>query len=73
MEFQQEKNRELTEKLYNLSKDWDALQQQYLLIQSTNEENKQTLLNNLVQEKKYRFIAEEECRVKTKVRVFYVH
>lgn len=67
VQFQEEKNRELTDRLNSLTNDFTTLRQQYIFLQNSTEENKNSILHNLAQEKKYRNIAEEECKVKTKV------
>lgn len=66
LEFQQEKVKELTEKNAKLLSDMQSLQMQHQVIQQGLSQLNQSLEQNLLNEKRYRSIAEEDCVQKTK-------
>lgn len=67
MEFHQAKNDELAQKNNQLTKDMQSLQMQHRIIQNGLHQSLQNLEQNILNEKKFRTIAEEDCSQKTKV------
>lgn len=67
LEFHQAKNNELTQKNNQLTKDIQSLQMQHFVIQNGLHQSLQNLEQNILNEKKFRITAEEECLQKTKV------
>jgi myosin heavy subunit len=65
IEFQQNRNVELSEKVKKCTQEISFLQQQIVLTQTSSQQSTQILQENLMTEKKIRTIAEEECRVKS--------
>ncbi|RZC38354.1 golgin-84, partial [Asbolus verrucosus] len=65
IEFQQNKNIQLLDKLKKLTQENSFLQQQIVLTQNASQQSSQSLQENLISEKKFRMIAEEECRIKS--------
>lgn len=72
LQFQQDKNRELEEKLNDANIEINLIKQEVLLLQASLNEKSQTFHNQLSNEKKYRIVAEEECKIKMKVMYLYV-
>ncbi|KAF5300381.1 hypothetical protein FQR65_LT01002 [Abscondita terminalis] len=66
LKFQEEKNRELVEKLQKTTNDLSAIQQHFIFAQKDNETSKQALQDSLICEKRIRSATEEECRLKAK-------
>jgi hypothetical protein len=65
IEFQQNRNVELSEKVKKCTQEISFLQQQIVLTQTSSQQSTQILQENLMTEKKIRTIAEEECRAKS--------
>jgi small-conductance mechanosensitive channel len=65
IEFQQNRNVELSEKVKKFTQEISFLQQQIVLTQTSSQQSTQILQENLMTEKKIRTIAEEECRAKS--------
>ncbi|XP_063928347.1 golgin-84 isoform X2 [Zophobas morio] len=64
VEFQQNRNVELSEKNKKLTQEISLLQQQIVLTQNSSQQSTQILHENLMTEKKVRVMAEEDCRLK---------
>ncbi|KAK4872126.1 hypothetical protein RN001_016250 [Aquatica leii] len=66
LKFQEDKNKELVEKLQKTTIDLGAIQQNFMFAQKDNQTAKQVLQDSLLCEKKIRSAAEEECHLKSK-------
>ncbi|XP_044256629.1 golgin-84 [Tribolium madens] len=64
IDFQQNRNVELTEKVKKLTQEVSHLQQQMVLVQNSSQNSTQILQETLAREKKIRLMAEDECRIK---------
>ncbi|CAH0546651.1 unnamed protein product [Brassicogethes aeneus] len=66
LKFQQDKNAELVERNKKLTHDIQSLQMQHQIIQNGLHQSNLTLEENLLNEKKYRKSAEDDCALKLK-------
>ncbi|XP_049820330.1 golgin-84 isoform X2 [Aethina tumida] len=66
LKFQQEKNNELLEKNQRLTSDIQSLQMQHQVILNGLQQSNQALEDSLLNEKKFRKSAEEDCIIKTR-------